>query len=183
MLYKSLPISDHPEFDLRPIRSADLADWFAYLTQAKVYEHTSWDVKSAGDLSSYVNACARGLDPLFRMAIVDRSTDKLVGTIGFHSVSLGDRRAELAYDLAPEVWGQGLATYFAQLLVRWAHEEASMVRVQATVLQSNVRSIAVLCKAGFQHEGTLRSYRMVRGTAGDFEIYAHIFEPHCSEGR
>lgn len=174
MLYQSLPVSEHPDFDLRPIRRADLDDWFAYLSQHQVYEHTSWDVKSVGDLLSFVNASAHGFDPLFRLAIADRSSDKLIGTIGFHSVSLGDRRAELAYDLSPEVWGQGVATHFSKLMVEWAHGKASMVRVQATVLQSNARSIAVLRKAGFEHEGTLRSYRMVRGTAGDFEIYSHI---------
>jgi ribosomal-protein-alanine N-acetyltransferase len=174
MLYQSLPISDHPDYDLRPIRSTDLEDWFAYLSQPLVYEHTSWDVQSPADLASFVNASAHGLTPVFRLAVVDRSTDKLVGTIGFHSVSLGDRRAELAYDLSPEVWGKGLATYLAALMVRWAHEKASIVRVQATVLQSNARSIAVLRKSGFAHEGMLRCYRMVRGKPGDFEIYSHL---------
>lgn len=70
--------------------------------------------------------------------------------------------------------GKGIATHLAALLVGWAHEHAGIARVQAIVLQSNIRSAAVLKRVGFQHEGVLRDYRMVRGTPGDFDMYAHV---------
>ncbi|WP_425531288.1 GNAT family N-acetyltransferase [Metallibacterium scheffleri] len=59
-------------------------------------------------------------------------------------------------------------------LVSWAHSAASIVRVQATVLESNARSIAVLERCGFAREGLLRSYRKVCGRHGNFYMYAHV---------
>ena len=175
MLYSALPRSEHQLVELRPVVVADLTHWYEYLSLPLVYEHTSWNVASPGDLTSYaLSSGAERPESMLRLAVAERSSGKLVGTIGFHSVSPQDFRAELAYDLAPAMWGKGLATYLAALLVSWAHEHAGITRVQATVLQSNARSVAVLERCGFEHEGVLRSYRMVRGTPGNFSMYAHV---------
>lgn len=100
-----------------------------------------------------------------------------MGTAGFHTVSPENASAEIAYDLDPACWGQGLASEVCATLVDWAHASAGMVRVQATVLASNARSAAVLARCGFALEGRLRAYRMVRGTPGDFDMYSHVVEP------
>ena len=175
MLYRALPKSEHELVELRPISDADLPHWYEYLSMPIVYEHTSWNLSSSSDLASYAEPLTSATaESALRLAVVLRSSGGLVGTIGFHSVSPRDRRAELAYDLAPHMWGKGLATYLAMLLVGWAHEQASIARVQATVLVSNDRSARVLERCGFAFEGVLRSYRMVRGTPGDFGMYAHL---------
>ena len=175
MLYSALPKSEHKLVELRPIVEADLSHWYKYLSMPVVYEHTSWNLSSPSDLTSYAEELTPATaDSALRLAVVQRSSGELVGTVGFHSVSARDRRAELAYDLAPHVWGKGLATYLAALLVAWAHEQANIARVQATVLLSNVRSAAVLKRCGFEFEGVLRSYRMVRGQPGNFGMYAHL---------
>jgi RimJ/RimL family protein N-acetyltransferase len=175
VLYRALPKSEHELVELRPIVEADLPNWYEYLSMPVVYEHTSWNLSSASDLASYAEELTPATaESALRLAVVLRSSDELVGTVGFHSVSSRDRRAELAYDLAPHVWGKGLATYLAMLLVGWAHEQASVARVQATVLLSNERSARVLERCGFTFEGVLRSYRMVRGIPGNFGMYAHL---------
>jgi len=175
VLYSALPTSEHELVALRPIVEADLLDWYTYLSQPVVYEHTSWNLSSKDDLAHYANSSApASAESLLRLAVALRSSGKLVGTVGFHSVSPRDSRAELAFDLSPEVWGRGIATYACAALVDWAHEQAGVVRVQATALQSNPRSAAVLLRCGFEFEGLLRSYRMVRGTPGDFGMYAHL---------
>ena len=71
-------------------------------------------------------------------------------------------------------WGKGIGSAVCSALVSWAHSAASIVRVQATVLESNARSIAVLERCGFAREGLLRSYRKVRGRRGNFYMYAHV---------
>lgn len=140
-----------------------------------VFQHTSWDHPIASDLDGYVGSEMSGdPDSRLRIAIASTSDDRLLGTIGFHTVSAANRSAEIAYDLHPEVWGLGLATHVVNTMVQWAHDAAAIWRVQATVLQSNHRSTRVLERVGFQREGLLRSYRWVRGTPGDFLMFAHI---------
>lgn len=175
MQFQSQPESTHPLVFLRPIAATDLTDWFNYLSLPVVYEHTSWAVTSAADLAPYAwSAEAATPSSPLRFAIADRANGQLVGTIGFHTVSAQNKTAELAYDLAPAVWGKGIATQLCNQLVPWAHAQAGLVRVQATALESNTRSMRVLQRCGFVHEGVLRSYRMVRGTPGNFHMYSHL---------
>lgn len=175
MLFQTLPESAHELVELRPISVSDIEDWYAYLTMPIVFEHTSWAVKSASELEPYVWAPETfTASSLLRLAIVLRSSRKLVGTIGFHTVTPQNRSAEIAYDLSPDVWGKGIAAYVCGQLVSWAHIHVGLIRVQATTLESNVRSERVLRRCGFEHEGLLRSYRMVRGKPGNFHMYSHV---------
>lgn len=175
MLFRSLPESSHELVVLRPIEAADIAVWYDYLSMPTVFEHTSWALKSATELEPHIWA-PETFTPssALRFAIALHTSGQLVGTVGFHTVSPQNMTAELAYDLAPAYWGKGIATHMCGQLVSWAHAHVSLVRVQATVLESNHRSMRVLQRLGFEHEGLLRSYRMVRGTSGNFHMYSHV---------
>lgn len=178
MRFRTLPQSEHPWVKLRPLCSGDLPAWSDYLNLPQVYEHTSWRHPTADELASYLGSeSADDPSARLRLAIAVRDTDLLVGTIGFHSVSGVNRCAELAYDLHPSAWGKGIATGMVNTVVPWAHAQASVLRVQATVLASNVRSRQVLTRCNFVLEGLLRSYRLVRGTPGDFFMYARVVPP------
>ena len=175
MKFSQLPESDHLSVLVRPIAAEDIEHWYAYLSVPSHVEHTSWTLHSAEELMPYV----WGGEPLtpslrLRLAIADRETNRLIGTVGFHSVAPENLSAEIAYDLAPSVRGKGIATYACSLLVAWAHEHVGLIRVQATVLESNTASMAVLQRCGFEREGLLRSYRMVRGRTGNFCMYSHV---------
>ena len=175
MQYSELPQLTHERVTLRELTGADAATWYAYLSLPSVHEHTSWNISSAGDLAHYFATNALQ-DPgsAVRFAIALRSSDELAGTAGFHTVSTLNRSAELAYDLAPAYWGQGIATAVCEALVEWAFAHVGLVRVQATALESNARSMKVLERCGFECEGLLRSYRMVRGRPGNFWMYSRI---------
>jgi ribosomal-protein-alanine N-acetyltransferase len=175
MLFTTLPESIHELVSLRPIESSDLQDWYDYLSMPVVFEHTSWNVHSPDELAHHVWTPESSMpSTALRFAIALRSTNQLVGTAGFHTVMSQNRSAELAYDLSPTVWGKGIATSISTLLVDWAHSHVGLVRVQAAVLDSNDRSARVLLKCGFEREGLLRSYRMVRGRPANFWMYSHV---------
>ena len=175
MLFEELPKSVHELVSLRPIVEEDLPVWYAYLSRPAVFEHTSWNLASVDELLPYIWAPEVATESsLLRLAVALRTTGELVGTAGFHSVSSMNRTAEIAYDLSPRVWGKGIATSVCSQLVAWAHASAGVLRVQATVLESNAKSMAVLERCGFLREGLLRSYRLVRGHPGNFQMYSHV---------
>ncbi|HEY8876833.1 MAG TPA: GNAT family protein [Roseateles sp.] len=175
MQFTTLPESDHPLVTLRPIVAADIPVWFDYLSLPIVHEHTSWHLQSPSQLEHYDSAQLQHTpSSLLRLAIADRASGRMLGSIGFHTVSPENRTAELAYDLSPPAWGQGIASAMARTLVAWAHDHVGLVRVQATALSSNARSMKVLERCGFEREGLLRSYRLVRGRPGDFWMFAHV---------
>ncbi len=166
---------EHEVVFIRELLSGDIQAWYDYLCLQEVFEHTSWNVQAQSELAHYVWKPEEFTpSSLLRFAVALKSTNRLVGTAGFHTVSPQNRTAEIAYDLTPEMWGKGIATATCRELVRWAHTSADIIRVQASVLESNARSTRVLERCDFAREGLLRSYRFVRGSPGNFFMYSHV---------
>lgn len=162
---------------LRALREDDAADWYGYLCQENVTRHTSWRLEGPGDLTDLLRAYAQPeLSHSMRLAIAGPD-DRLAGTIGLNEIALTHRRAEIAYDIAPEYWRQGLATKACAVVSDWALRILGFARIQATVLDSNVASAGVLERCGYQREGLLHAYRVVRGEPRHFWIYARIWPP------
>lgn len=160
---------------LRAMRDEDAADWYAYLRREEVTRHTSWRLEGVETLAGLIRAYAQpGQSHCMRLAIVGQD-DRLVGTIGLNEIALPQRRAEIAYDIAPACWRQGLATKACAALTAWSLETLGFARIQATVLDSNVASAGVLERCGFRREGLLHAYRTVRGEPRHFWMYARIW--------
>jgi [ribosomal protein S5]-alanine N-acetyltransferase len=173
MQFTALPLLDHPLATLREMRADDIEPFFRLLSRPLVHVHTSWNVTSPDDLSAY-GAQVREPASMTRFAVVRRDDGAFIGSAGFHSISPVNRTAEIAYDLAPEVWGRGIARAVCNVLTRWAFDHIGLVRVQGSTLVTNTRSQRVLEACSFEREGLLRRYRMVRGTPGDFWMYSRL---------
>ena len=66
------------------------------------------------------------------------------------------------------------ASAVCDAVTAWAFDEGGFNRMQAVVLTRNAGSARVLQKCGYRYEGLLRAYKMVRGTPGDFAMYARL---------
>jgi len=175
MRHDTAPELDLAGFSLRPLTAADIGDWYAYLSGPAAIEHTSWSLRGAGDLAPLI-AEYHGELPgsQRRFAIHSGALNRLIGTIGFHTISPVNKTAELAYDLHPACWGQGIASACVKAVIAWGVTRHAYVRIRATVLDTNGASARVLEKCGFQYEGTLRHYRFVRGVPRDYAMYAWL---------
>jgi ribosomal-protein-alanine N-acetyltransferase len=167
-----IPLPSALAASLRPLQLHDAVAWSAYLNRPGVIEHTSWGDISPAAIAALIGSYAENRDAL-RWAIVDTS-GRLLGTVGLNEIARAHGRAELAYDLDPLHQGRGLATHAALAVMNWAHDALGLQRIQATVLDSNASSIAVLERIGMQREGILRQYRKVRGQARDYWMYAAV---------
>ena len=170
-----LPLNER--FHLRAIRFEDAAAWYAYLSLPEVYRLTAWNLEGVEDLQVMMRhyASEESGAPI-RFAIVRCGDDALVGTVGFHSLSLGNHSAELAYDLSPALQGQGLATLAARTAIRWMVTSRGFNRIQATALSENLPSIRVLERCGMRFEGLLRQFRNVRGELRDYRMFSLLAE-------
>lgn len=169
------PASGIEGIALRQIEPTDCAAWFDYLRLPEVFEPTSWNLRSVDDLRDTMAVYEHdGPTSPMRMAVIDQSTNQLIGTIGLHTISDINRSAEIAYDFAPSHWGRGLATRLCETVATWSFATLNRHRLQATVLVGNERSERVLARCGFHHEGLLRGFRMVRGRPGDFNLFSRL---------
>ncbi len=161
------------ECRLRPLRLADAPAWHGYLRDPRVIEHTSFPELDLAAVHAMLSRQLEGYAAATscRWALAD-ADDTLIGTCGFSNWSLPHAHAELVYDLAPAFWGRGLMRAAVRQVLAWAFDTAGFNRVHAFVMTTNVPSIRVLEGLHFLREGTLRQYRIARGAARDFHLYA-----------
>jgi RimJ/RimL family protein N-acetyltransferase len=93
------------------------------------------------------------------------STDFL-GQVGLFPVEGKGPEVEVAYELAPRVWGHGYATEAARALVEYGFGELALRRIVALILPDNARSRNVASKCGMTLEKPGRFYGL------DLLVYA-----------
>ncbi len=169
-----------PHFDafglaLREIRAEDAHSWFDYLRIPEVVRLNSWNVSAVEDMQAIIEKMsANAVNRPLRFALAATATDRLVGTIGFHSLSIENASAEIAYDLAPEYWRQGIMSAACEPLIRWGFDALQLNRIQGCAMVGNHASARILEKNGFRLEGVLREFRVARGRPSDFRVYSRL---------
>ncbi|MGN6831166.1 GNAT family N-acetyltransferase [Paucibacter sp. M5-1] len=166
-----------PGFSLRPIQLDDAQAWAAYACLPEVKLHTSSTAASVDDVRREIGKALSGdaAAPI-RFAIVDEAggAGELVATVGFHTISPRNGTAEVTYDVTPARWGHGIASAACRAATLWGFAQRGWHRIQATTVLPNIRSQKVLERCGFQREGLLRNFRLVRGQPTDYWLYSAI---------
>lgn len=80
----------------------------------------------------------------------------ILGMVGFHSISWGNRSTSIGYWLAEDHQGRGIMTTAVRALVDHAFDEWSLHRIEIHCAPANHRSRAIPERLGFREEGTLR---------------------------
>jgi ribosomal-protein-alanine N-acetyltransferase len=118
-------------------------------------------------------ASAGGRDPMTDFAIV--VGDEAVGGIGVRlGEDVGRRSAEIGYWLGEAHWGRGIATEAVNTFSEYAFDAYDLVRLWASVFETNPASCRVLEKAGYVYEGRLRRSVLKAGRTLDGLLYARV---------
>ncbi len=115
---------------------------------------------------------ATGIPSGVVFAITDARSGNLAGCCGVDDWTKEDV-AQFGYWLAPGARGHGYATRAAILLTRWLFELGA-ARVFLTIVAGNEESVAVARRAGFVHEGTMRSHGVWQGQRCDVMWFAAL---------
>ena len=91
---------------------------------------------------------------------------EFLGQVGLFPVEGKGPEVEVAYELAPRVWGHGYATEAARALIDYGFGELRLRRIVALILPDNARSRNVASKCGLALEGPGRFYGL------DLVVYA-----------
>jgi RimJ/RimL family protein N-acetyltransferase len=105
-------------------------------------------------------------------AVVDVASDEPVGMCGVDLWS-GTDVAQFGYWLAAGARGRGFATRSVRLMTSWLFQRGA-ARVFVTIESESTASAAVVRRAGFIHEGTLRSYGLWQGRRRDVDVFAML---------
>ena len=75
-----------------------------------------------------------------RRAVVDATSDRLLGQVGLRSIDLGEGEAEISYRVVPEARRRGVATHATRAVSEWALDDLALHRLELHHAMSNVDS-------------------------------------------
>ena len=164
---------DLTQITLRPLNLSDLDDLMVWTTDEKVAKFCSWELYTSKDdgINFIENIASKYL--CCRAICLD---DRAIGCIMLLPSSVFKSRnkcAQLSYVLSSKYWGKGIVTCAVKQIVKVAFDEFSYLeRLEALVDVENVGSQRVLEKAGFQKEGVLRKYLVMKGKSRDMIMFS-----------
>ena len=92
----------------------------------------------------------------YRFALELLEGSRLIGGCRIHIEDVNNKMASIGMALLKPYWGQGFGTEAAALIMTLAFEQLAVHRIEALVEPTNERSLALVRKLGFTHEGLLR---------------------------
>ncbi|WP_058301505.1 GNAT family N-acetyltransferase [Gorillibacterium timonense] len=163
---------------LRPLEEEDAAVWtehnvknqdhFQAVTPARDESYYSEDFQL-----DWIRHCAEDFreDRQYHFGIFLKVNDELIGGISLFQVQRRFfQRAMMGYSLDKDYEGNGYMTEAARLLVDFGFRELKLHRIWAEAKPSNLGSIRVLEKAGFEQEGIARKNVMINGRWEDHTV-------------
>ena len=170
-----MPVLETERLLLRKVEMRDAEDMFEYSKDPLVAQHVLWDAHTdLGDTRGYLRYMIRK----YRMGepsswgIVEKSTGKVVGTIGYMWYQRDNNACEVGYSLARQHWNKGYMTEALSALLDYTFGELRFNRVEAQHETDNGASGAVMRKCGMIKEGTLRQRLYNKGRYVDVDLYA-----------
>ena len=173
---------------LRPPQPGDFAEW-AELREASRAFLTPWEpIWPADDLTR--GAFRRRLkryaedqraDLSYSFFIALKPEGVLVGGITLANIRRGVAQAgSIGYWVGEPHARSGIMTAALRALVPFSFVTLRLHRLEAACIPTNVASIALLERSGFQREGYARQYLCINGTWQDHLLYARIKDepPH-----
>lgn len=161
-------LRDWKEFDAS--RLAEIAG------SEKIYENMRDGFPKPYTLLDAKKHIERALDPK-NTAILKAITyhGDVVGSIGaFFGQDIYRLNAEIAYFIAEEVWGKGIASEAIYQMSAYLFESTEIHRIEATPFCRNMGSRRALEKSGFKLEGVLKENVIKNGRMEDSCIYGKL---------
>jgi uncharacterized protein len=113
---------------------------------------------------------AAGAGEAIALAIVDDTTDEVVGNVGFGAVDRRRGTAEAFWWLDVNARRRGLATAALRLASDWAFDDLGLARVTARAEPANAASLALAARLGFRVEGRMRSAEPAKDGDGRIDL-------------
>jgi RimJ/RimL family protein N-acetyltransferase len=162
-------------FLLRPLRESDYDSLLAGRDSPGTAEWVNTMRQPDGPAMVRFAERMRRAGRFLHLAIADEQTEAFLGEVVLFvrtPEAAESDTGEIAYVVAPQARGRGLAPAAVRLLSDWAFDGLGLARLQLSIHPDNVASRRVAEKTGYRYEGTLRSAKLIRGRRVDSALFS-----------
>lgn len=137
---------------IRTLRTADLAEFHAYRSDADLAKYQGWSPMSMESARSFIDemASVSGLQPgkWIQMAIADSRSNEILGDVGLY-LEPDESASEIGFTLCRAAQGRGHATRAVSLSLSLLFAASSVPFVRAVTDARNLSSVRLLERTGF----------------------------------
>jgi len=159
-LVREAPRIETERLILRPWRKEDFRPWHAIMKQPEVHRHFGPEPIGAEECWRRLTAAVGGwqLNGFGTWAVEHKSDGKLVGNIGIFTAwrdlepEFGEQ-PEMGWIFSADTHGQGIASEACAAAIDWVEANLSPTPLWAIIAPSNVPSIRLAERLGFEHAG------------------------------
>jgi N-acetyltransferase len=163
---------------LEPLSQAHAEPLVAAAGDGDLWNTTVTIIPDHAGISSYIEAALNGqsLGKELPFVIINKSSNKIVGTTRFYEMRPADRAAAIGYTwLAKSAQRTAINTEAKLLLLTQAFEVWQCVRVELITDVLNEQSRAAILRLGAKQEGILRKHLILRnGRSRDSVVFSII---------
>jgi [ribosomal protein S5]-alanine N-acetyltransferase len=173
-LFADFPRLETSRLVLRAMSLADGEDLLRVCSDERVAEFQDWSpLVTVSEATQFITERMDLFQRRVRISwgVVLEPSGPVIGQIGMHSISLRDRRAEIAFDLRSDFWRRGLMTEALSAVLSFAFERCALSKVVAQTVVQNRACHQLLLNLGFGIEGRLPAHYYWKGVFHDVHLY------------
>lgn len=181
-IFSKIPTIETERLILRAMSTRDSADMFDYSSRGELTKYLLWSphntVNYTREYLSYIEKRYKVGD-FYDWAVVEKESGRMIGTCGFTSIDLSNRRGEIGYVLNPDFHRRGYAPEAARAVVEFGFAKLDLNRIEARFMEGNEPSRRVAEKIGMTFEGYAKDAIFVKGayrTVGTCAILHREFQ-------
>ncbi|MFA6979098.1 MAG: GNAT family protein [Ignavibacteriaceae bacterium] len=172
------------EILLRPVKLEDF-DSFSKLTDNKsMWIYFTSDLSKKSKLKKWVETAISENEKKTRLAftVVDKSTNKPIGSTSFGNISNRDKRIEIGWTwISKEYQGKGINDQIKFLMLQYCFESMDFERVEFKTDVLNDHARKALLRIGAKEEGVLRSHTLMTHNRRRDTIYYSVLRSEWNE--
>ncbi len=170
-----LPLIKTNNLLLRKLTLADADDVYAYARIPQVTKYVIWEPhQSKTESENFIQLLHELFEKKEQLiwGIEFEPDKKIVGTIGFNSLSYQHSCAEIGYAISDKYWNKGIATEALKAILKYGFDELELNRQEAHCKEENIASEKVMLRAGMSYEGTLREKIFMKGEFWTMKMFS-----------
>jgi aminoglycoside 6'-N-acetyltransferase len=145
---------------IRAFRAEDVPILVAYRKDPELARYQGWTHFSEEEARAFVDSLRASRPGVpgewYQFAVSLLSEGTLIGDVGL-KVNVEEPTADIGYTMTTAHQGRGLATEAVRAVIEFAFAQLGVARVQATVDERNLRSLALARRLGMREEAAVET--------------------------
>lgn len=178
-IFRSPPVLFTDRLVLRKMDKRDSSDMFLYAGDAEVTKYLLWSPHAD---ESYTYKYLSSLPARYRAGeFFDWAVTyngRMIGNCGFTRLDLTNKKGEIGYVIARDLWNMGFGTEAARRVMEFGFEVLGLHRIEIQFMEGNTASRKVGEKIGMTFEGIHKDSIFVKGEYKSIGVCAILDEEY-----